>query len=271
MVGGGFLINITYAGVDYKHPKSFIINRPFGAGAYDLVLFKTKTIIEMDGDKIVTKPNTIVIFDPEFKQRYYSYEEYLINDFVHFKLDDETKEVLLSNFPFNTPFAIEQVDYISNLLWLIAYEYNNSYSSRDNNMAQFLNILIKKVEEEFTLSGPRTNYGDLGIITSIKNTIMCNPQKNWTIKELAQMCNMSESYFQIMYKKIYNTNCISDVINARLTMAKDLVRNSTSPMQEIAVCCGYKNVEHFSRQFKSKFGMSPMKYRSLKRNKLTGQ
>jgi len=261
------MINITYAGVDYRHPKSFVINRPFGAGAYDLVLFKTKTIIEMGGDKIVTKPNSIVIFDPECKQKYYSYEEYLINDFVHFKLDDETKEVLLGNLPFNKPFPIEQVDYISNLLWLIAYEYNNSYSRRENNMAQLLNILIRKVEEELTLSKPRTNYGDLGIITSIKSTIMSNPQNNWTIAELAKMCNMSESHFQIMYKKIYNTNCISDVINARLTMAKELVRNSTSSIQEIAVFCGYKNVEHFSRQFKQKYGISPLKYRTLKRNK----
>lgn len=265
------MINITYAGVDYRHPKSFIINRPFGAGAYDLVLFKTKTIIELEGDKIITKPNSIVIFDPQCRQRYYSYEEYLINDFVHFKLDDETKEVLLDNFPFNVPFPIEQVEYISNLLWLIAYEYNNAYSRRESNMAQLLTILIKKVEEELALSKPRSNYGDLGIITSIKNTIMSNPQKNWTIKELAEMCNMSESYFQTMYKRIYNSNCISDVINARLAMAKDLVRNTSSSMQEIAICCGYKNVEHFSRQFKQKYGMSPLKYRSIKINKLTGK
>ena len=100
---------------------------------------------------------------------------------------------------------------------------------------------------------------------------MSNPQKNWTIKELAEMCNMSESYFQTMYKRIYNSNCISDVINARLAMAKDLVRNTSSSMQEIAICCGYKNVEHFSRQFKQKYGMSPLKYRSIKINKLTGK
>lgn len=261
------MINITYAGVNYKHPKTFVINRPFGAGAYDLVLFKTKTVIEQDSDKIVTKPNSIVIFDPRCRQKYYPYEDYLINDFVHFKMDDETKDILLGSFPFNKPFPIEQVDYISNLLWLIAYEYNNSPSSRDNNMSQLLSILIKKVEEEIALSGPRTNYGDLGIITSIKSIIMSNPQNNWTIKELADMSNMSESYFQIMYKKIFNSNCISDVINARLTMAKDLVRNTSSSMQEIAVCCGYKNVEHFSRQFKNKFGMSPLKYRTAKMNK----
>lgn len=251
----------------YKHPKSFIINRPFGAGAYDLVLFKTKTVIEINGDKIVTKPNSIVLFEPGCTQRYYTYEDYLLNDFVHFKLDAESKEVLLGDFPFNIPFAIEQVDYISNLLWLIAYEYNNSYSRRENNMAQLLTILIKKVEEELSLSKQHSNYGDLGAITSVKSTIMSNPQKNWTIAELAGMCNMSESYFQIMYKKIFNSNCISDVINARLTMAKDLVRNTSSSMQEIAICCGYNNVEHFSRQFKAKFGMSPLKYRTIKMNK----
>jgi len=261
------LISIPFAGVDYKHPKTFVINRPFGAGAYDLVLFKTKTVLETDGDKTIIKPNTVIIFDPEYKQKYYSCEDYLINDFVHFKIDDETKDTLLGDFPFNKPFAIEQVDCITNLLWLIAYEYNNSYSGRSTNMAHILTVLIRKIKEELKQSKSRTNYGDLGPIISIKAVIMENPQKNWTIKELAKRCNMSESYFQAMYKKMYNTNCISDLINARLTVAKDLVKNSTSTMQEIAECCGYKNAEHFSRQFKQKYGMSPLKYRNLKQPK----
>jgi len=265
------LISITFAGFNYKHPKSWVIDRPYGAGAYDIVLFKTKTVIETDDNIIIAKPNTIILFDPSYKQKYYSDEDYLINHFVHFKLDDETKETLLGDFPFNKPFAIEQVDCISNLLWLIAYEYNNSYSSRSSNMVHLLTVLIKKIKEELTQSKSRTNYGDLGPIISIKTVIMESPQKNWTIKELARRCKMSESHFQAMYKKIYDTSCVSDLINARLTMAKELLRNSTSSVQEIAMCCGYKNIEHFSRQFKQKYEMSPLKYRSLKRNKMTEQ
>ena len=45
-------------------------------------------------------------------------------------------------------------------------------------------------------------------------------------------------------------------------MAQEMIVNSTLSIQEIASNCGYKNIEHFSRQFKKKYKITPLKYRN---------
>ena len=259
------MITVTYAGANYKHPKSFEINRPFGAGVYDLILFRTKTLIKLDGKEISAAPNSMILYDRHCPQKYRSDDAYLLNDFVHFNVDASSAEFLLKNLIFNKPFHIEQIDSVKRLMWIIAYEYQNNYPSRERNLVHLMNVLLKKVEEEIGFNLQHDNYGNYAKILSVKNKIMQNPQHNWNISDIASECNMSESYFQIAYKRMFGSKCISDVISARLEMARDLISGSTSSIQEISSYCGYNNPEHFSRQFKNKFGITPLKYRNQAR------
>lgn len=255
------MISVIAAGSDRKHSKYFVVNRPAGLGVYDLVLFITKTVIEIDGELVVIKPNTMILFDRTFKQCYYSNEEYLINDFIHFDLDSESEKNLLEKMVFNKPFQIEQIDIIRNIIKCITYEYNNAYPNRELNMEYFTKVLLKKVEEEIYLLNKHGSYETFARFVSIKSKIRQNPQENWTIKRLAEECKMSRSHFQATYKKLFGTNCISDVIHERLIMARRLVCTSSLPVHEIAMHCGYENVEHFSRQFKKVYGITPLKFR----------
>ena len=56
-------------------------------------------------------------------------------------------------------------------------------------------------------------------------------------------------------------SCVEDVINARIAKAKILLSGSNLKVGEIAVKCGYSDVEHFTRQFKAKTEISPLKFR----------
>ena len=256
------MITVTYAGADYKHPDPFEISRPFGAGVYVLILFRTKTVIELNGEEIPVKPNSMIIYDRQCPQKYRSDDAFLLNDFVHFNVDSSSADALFKNHIFNKPFHIEQIDSIKKLMWIIAYEYQNNYPNRERNLVHLVNVLLKKVEEEIGFNLERNNYGNYTEIISARNKIMQNPQYDWNISKLAYECNMSESYFQIAYKRLFGSKCISDVISARLEMAHDLILGSTSPIHEIAVYCGYNNSEHFSRQFKKKYGITPLKFRN---------
>ena len=53
----------------------------------------------------------------------------------------------------------------------------------------------------------------------------------------------------------------------RLMYASRLVVISEKSTQEICENCGYNSVSHFLRDFKKKFGMSPMKMRKEHRQK----
>lgn len=78
---------------------------------------------------------------------------------------------------------------------------------------------------------------------------------------MANLLHVSTGYFHTLYRNTFGITCMDDVIQTRLSMAKDYLRYSATPIQTIASICGYKNVEHFSWQFKKCVGMSPREYR----------
>lgn len=49
----------------------------------------------------------------------------------------------------------------------------------------------------------------------------------------------------------------------RLTKARDMLRNTTLPVGEIATACGYDNADAFSRAYRDAFGSAPSKDRLL--------
>ena len=48
----------------------------------------------------------------------------------------------------------------------------------------------------------------------------------------------------------------------RLSRAADLLRQTDTPLQRIAMDLGYSDVSHFYRNFKSRYGMTPNQYRN---------
>ena len=259
------MIEIDFAGSDHRHDSSFHIDCPKGAGSYAFVMFKTKTKITIDGKDKVYAPHTAILYGPDDPQYYRSVEDFMQKDFVHFTIHNEDESELLGGIKLNTPFKVEQNHCISKLIWLITYEYGNNYGGKEDNKDALMRVLIKKLRQEFENEVFKEEYSNVSAIAEVRHMVTTNPQNNWTIKELADRADMSESYFQIMYKKIYGTNCIADVIEARLQMARALVRSTTSSIQEISEWCGYNNIEHFSRQFKRQFGITPLKYRNSSR------
>lgn len=51
-------------------------------------------------------------------------------------------------------------------------------------------------------------------------------------------------------------------INARIEFAKSLLTTTDMTIQDIAKKSGYRNYEHFERQFREKCGLTPQKYRN---------
>ena len=54
---------------------------------------------------------------------------------------------------------------------------------------------------------------------------------------------------------------VADVIESRIQSACELLSSTNKTFEEISLQCGYKNVEHFIRQFKKSQNITPAKYR----------
>ena len=90
------------------------------------------------------------------------------------------------------------------------------------------------------------------------------PQENWNITDIASRLCISKSHLHRLYKQLFGINLMDDVIEARLTKAKQLLEFSDLRIQEIAQQCGYNSESHFMRQFKIKVGMTALQFRLSK-------
>lgn len=77
---------------------------------------------------------------------------------------------------------------------------------------------------------------------------------------MAKIISISPGYLQFIYKKLFGLSCMDDVIHSRIRLAKEYLRHELYTVAEIADRCGYRNVEHFCRQFKQMTGSSPKKF-----------
>ncbi len=98
-------------------------------------------------------------------------------------------------------------------------------------------------------------------LMEIMNYIQANYQ-NVSLSEMAEHFHLSEPYLsKYIHEKSGKT--FGDIVNnVKLKKAKTLLKNGTMTVENIAAAVGFPNVEHFSRVFKKKMGMTPIQYRN---------
>ena len=80
------------------------------------------------------------------------------------------------------------------------------------------------------------------------------------ITNLAKSYDLSVKHFRNMFKDIYGATPTQYIINMRLNLAVSLLNQNRSSIQEVAEITGFKDVYYFSRLFKKKFSVPPVKY-----------
>lgn len=92
--------------------------------------------------------------------------------------------------------------------------------------------------------------------------IHSNPQQNWSVNELAQKANVSESTLYRYFKKNLNTTPNQYLWDIKLNHAKRLLReNLELNISQIGYNVGIQNPFYFSKIFKQHVGTSPKQYR----------
>ena len=80
---------------------------------------------------------------------------------------------------------------------------------------------------------------------------------NLRLEAFAQLCNRSLSAFKRDFEKVYNTSPGKWLVEKRLAHAMHLLSNTTKNVSEVAFESGFESNAHFSRAFRSHFGMAP--------------
>lgn len=93
------------------------------------------------------------------------------------------------------------------------------------------------------------------------NYIDANFQRDVSIEEIAQACGLNRSYFGRLFKDTMGESPQQFLLHYRMSKAAELLKSSKISIAEVGRSVGYENQLHFSRAFKSVFGIPPMEYR----------
>ena len=88
--------------------------------------------------------------------------------------------------------------------------------------------------------------------------------KTVNLTDLAAEFHLSEPYVSKYIKEKSGKNFGDLLTHAKMKKARSLLRNGTMTVENIAYESGYQNVEHFNRQFRKLYDMTPLEYRNSK-------
>lgn len=94
--------------------------------------------------------------------------------------------------------------------------------------------------------------------------INTNFHKQITINEIASYIGISRSYLYKLFKESYHISPQEFLIQKRMNKAIDLLLHTTKPINIIAKETGYDDQLHFSKAFKSAYGVSPSEFKRIK-------
>lgn len=81
------------------------------------------------------------------------------------------------------------------------------------------------------------------------------------VDEIADSLSFSTKYIRQLFKEYYQISLSDYLLNARIEMAKELLENSKSSVNEIMYSVGIQTKSHFFTSFKSITGMTPNQWR----------
>jgi AraC-like DNA-binding protein len=103
-------------------------------------------------------------------------------------------------------------------------------------------------------------FGDRQITSAIE-LIHSQPERGWTVGELASKVALSRSTFSARFRELVGESPLRYITRTRLAHAAALLRTTDASLAQIAARAGYGTEFSFSKAFKRTFGISPGGYR----------
>ncbi len=151
-----------------------------------------------------------------------------------------------------SPFGSQQMILLYLEEFLIIVQRNHPQSSRDGSYTE--EVVKKSICEE----NSRKVYNFSQIITYMELHI-CEPLK---VKDLCNAFYISPSTLQSLFHNQTGCGVIEYFHQMKIDHSKDIIRDGSMNLTEIAHYLGYNSLQHYSKRFKTVTGMSPFHYAS---------
>lgn len=243
----------------WLEPKGFNIVRE-NLDTDIFVHFLTPVTVVTKGKVIEAEPGGCIIWQKGAKQEFYSEKCELVHDWFHAEDcgDLMDKYGLKAEKLYYPTFSKEITDIVT--------EIEIETVKKEEMYQEIANALSEKLFALMARSEYKSKVSTVGIkqrneYINARSEIHSKYMHNWSVAEMAELVNASESRFYYIYKEIFGISPQKDLRDARLQRAKILLTRDDCSVETAAEQCGFGNQYHFIRQFKQYFGKTPGKYR----------
>ena len=80
------------------------------------------------------------------------------------------------------------------------------------------------------------------------------------VEDICYHFSISRSTIQTLFIKNLNVSPKQYISDLKFAKAKQMIKDSTYSISEIARICGFSSIHYFSRVFKEKYGVTPTSY-----------
>ncbi|MBQ5316072.1 MAG: helix-turn-helix transcriptional regulator [Oscillospiraceae bacterium] len=259
------MMRLHSIGIGYRHGRDFEIDRPEGSGDDLMLIFKTPAVLFRDGERIDIAPDTALLYKKGTYQHYAAVGDVYINHFLHMDCCDDDPFHSTTGLPFDTPVKLTDSAEAEDIMQMIVNESLSENGTGEEYTDLLIRLLLMKTGRSKAEPGRAHTPPYFAKLRDIRTEIYSSPANISSVDDMAEMANLSPSYFQRLYKKQFGVSCYEDLINARLRSAEYLLKNTDISVKETAESCGYDNDVVFMRLFRQRKGMTPTEYRRVGR------
>ncbi|MDD3886552.1 MAG: AraC family transcriptional regulator [Victivallaceae bacterium] len=124
------------------------------------------------------------------------------------------------------------------------------------------NMALMQFITDIHFESLETLHDNQPAIEELQNAIKSSLDRWWTVKEMAEFCNLSIDYFRRLFLKSVGELPKDYVDKLKIAKATEMLTSSNLSLKDIAAKLGYLDRYHFSRRFKQLSGCSPQEYRN---------
>ena len=157
-------------------------------------------------------------------------------------------------------FKFDEYDDMISLFKNIELELSKNELGKSLILDSYINIILCKVFRKIFV---KDSDKDLLIPQDILDYITEHFNEKISLNDLSQRCFYNPAYFSRLFKKAFNMSFTDYIMDVRLKHCCELLKNTDYSIARIIEECGFSDRNTFYERFKSKYGCTPIEYRSM--------
>jgi AraC-like DNA-binding protein len=161
--------------------------------------------------------------------------------------------------------SVSYSDSLQNCLQILSSELGQPGLGSETIIASLLDVMLNMILRRILENSVDEHSIGIAFRDPVMNKALqlmhSEPDKDWTVEQLAEAVGLSRSGFSLKFKQILGDTPLSYLTNLRIFKASELLSNTDYTLEKISRLIGYKDAFSFSKTFKRITGISPKTFR----------